>query len=182
MADLTVIDQLKGEIAAIETGGKGCPSRPKQSNRETGGSAFDKIVALLNVSDRSEKSLRDRLAKADFSDDEINEAVKRAERCGLIDDLRFADALIRSRLRQGRGAAGIERELREHDIDVDLVAGWPHEFGVNDESEYQRALDLLRAHPSRSKNRRDGAYRKLIQKGFASSIASSAARTWAESF
>lgn len=182
MVDESVIDRLKSEIAAIETGGETKRPLPDKAKHESGKDAFGKIVALVNVCDRSEKALRERLAKAEFPESEIEEAVERAKRCGIIDDLRYADVLIRSRLNQGKGAAGIGRELREQGIDVDRVAGWPFDFGIDDESERQRALAFLKAHPSRSKNKREGAYRKLVQKGYASSIAASAARTWAESF
>ena len=182
MVDTSVIDQLKSEIAAIESGGEVKRPLPDKAKREAGKDAFSKIVALVNVCDRSEKALRERLAQAEFSESEIEDAVERAKRCGIIDDLRYADILIRSRLNQGKGAVGIERELREQGVDIDQVAGWPFGFGVDDESERQRALAFLEAHPSRSKNKREGAYRKLVQKGYASSIAASAARTWAESF
>ena len=182
MADLSVIDQLKGEIAAIETGGEAERPLPGNAGSEGAKGAFDKIVALVNASERSEKALRERLARAEFPEGEVDEAVERAKRCGIIDDLRYADVLIRSRLNQGKGAAGIERELREQGIDVERVAEWPFGFGIDDESERRRALAFLESHPSRSKNKREGAYRKLVQRGFASSVAASAARAWAESF
>ena len=75
---------------------------------------------------------------------------------------------------------GIQRELRSHGIEIDNVPGWPEEFDVDADSELDRALAFLDKRPARSKNLREGAYRKLIGKGFSSSVASSAARIWCE--
>ena len=94
--------------------------------------------------------------------------------------MRYAEVLIRSRLNQGRGMCGVERELRDQNIAIEDVEGWPYEFGVTDESEYQRALEVLKRNPPRSKNLRDGAYRKLMQKGYSSSVSASAARSWVD--
>ena len=143
-------------------------------------SAFSRIVAWANARDRSQSSVRQRLKKEGYEEPEIDDAVTRALDYGIIDDLRYADVLIRSRLAQGKGAAGIERELEGEGISAYDVEGWPYAYGVSDESEFQRALDVLEKNPSRSKNKREGAYRKLIGKGFSSSVASSAARTWSE--
>ncbi|MRZ30570.1 regulatory protein RecX, partial [Paeniclostridium sordellii] len=41
-------------------------------------------------------------------------------------------------------------------------------------------LALLDRKPPRAKNKRDAAYRRLAQKGFGASVASTAARIWSE--
>ena len=142
--------------------------------------AFRKIVALVNASDKSELAIRARLSRDGFDEREIEEAVERAKRYGLIDDARFADVLIRSRISQGRGSCGIERELKSNGIDIYAVPGWPYDYPVDHEAELQRALGLLERRPPRSKNAREGAYRKLVGKGYSSSIATTAARIWSE--
>ena len=142
--------------------------------------AFKKIVALVNVSERSQKAIRERLAKDGFTNEEIEEAVNRALDYGFIDDMRFATVLIRSRLSQGKGIAGIERELSSHGIELNSVTGWPEDFAT-EQDELERALSYLDRHPTTARNKRDGAYRKLMQRGFSSSVASSAARLWSES-
>lgn len=141
---------------------------------------FKKIIALANVRDRSELSMRTRLVSYGFSEEAIDAGIEKALDYGFIDDSRFADVLIRSRLAQGKGCAGIERELKENGIDPESILGWPHDYGSPDENEVDRALALLSRKPPRAKNKRDGAYRKLIQNGFSSSIASTTARLWAE--
>ena len=143
--------------------------------------ALRKIVDLVNVSDRSEKTIRTRLQSHGFSEDAIDESIHRAKTYGFIDDMRFADVLIRSRIAQGRGSSGIERELKDNGIEPSLIEGWPYDYDVSEETELQRALELLQKKPPSSKRKRESAYRKLAQKGFPVSVCSSAARIWAES-
>ena len=50
----------------------------------------------------------------------------------------------------------------------------------DDAGELARALAVLDRRPPRAKNLRDAAYRRLVQKGYGSSVASSAARRWCE--
>ena len=180
MADASIIDQLKSEIASMQSGMAQPARRAPAKRNEEAPDAFKKIVALFNVSDRSEKATRERLAQYGFPESEIDDAVERAKRYGIIDDCRYAEILIRSRLNQGKGAEGIERELRERGIEIEAVSGWPFEYGIDDESEYQRALRFIESHPTRSKNPREGAFRKLVQKGYATSTAAAAARSWSE--
>lgn len=190
MGNQDVLNELKGQISAIESGsparfsqGANRPRKKRRSNgvdASTKDDALKKIIALVNVSDRSEHAIRERLGREGFSVDEIENAIARAKELSFIDDDRFAAVLIRSRLSQGKGVCGIERELRDQGIDIELVEGWPDEFDVNESTEKDRALALLKSKPPRSKNLREGAYRKLVGKGYSSSVAASAARQWFE--
>ena len=216
MGNRALIDKLRHDIQAIESGEAQAPEFDSALKRRNGESpnaerpglvnprypsdddghqaqvepgegddreqksALSRIVAWANVRDRSLSAVRARLKKEGYDESSIEDAVTRALDYGILDDSRYADVLIRSRLAQGKGAAGIERELEGEGISPFEVEGWPYSYGVDDESEFQRALDVLEKNPSRSKNKRDGAYRKLIGKGYSSSVASSAARVWAD--
>lgn len=142
--------------------------------------ALKKIVDLVNVSDRSELSVRERLSQCGFEEAAIEEAVSRAKDYGFIDDKRFAEVLIRSRIAQCKGSAGIERELAKNGIDPSSIEGWPYAYEVDDEVELDRALSFLDRKPPKSKNLRESAFRKLVQRGFPISVASTAARMWTE--
>lgn len=143
--------------------------------------AFDRIVRWTSARFRSEADLRKRLAREHYSQNQIEEAIERASRCLLIDDERFADVLVRSRVRAGKGRLGIESELRKEGIEPSLLPGWPEEYFSEDEdTEFDRALAFLEKHPTRSKNPRQSAYRKLLGKGYSSSVAVAASRTWCE--
>lgn len=202
MADKSIIEGLRAQIDEIVSGDveNNCedfprydiadkgnttsedayPSSSETSDIKCADAALKKIIALVNASDKSELAIRERLNRDCYSQDAIDEAVQSAKRYGLIDDDRFASILIRSRISQGRGSVGICRELADNGIEADDVPGWPYEFPLSYDEELDRAICLLDRKPPHSKNMRESAYRKLVQKGYPSSVASSAARMWFE--
>ena len=143
--------------------------------------AMRKIERLCSLREQASAVLRERLVRDGFSEKVAEEAVGRAVECGLVDDARFADVLVRCRLAAGKGCAGIARELASHGIDPAHVESYLDAAEAGSDAELSRALDLLERKPPRAKNAREAAYRRLVGKGFSSSIASSAARTWWES-
>ena len=122
--------------------------------------AFRKIERLCLVRERASEQLRQRLAREGFEAEAVEAALDRALACGLVDDGRFADVLVRSRLAQGRGRRGIAAELENLGIDADGVEALA--AADDDAGEVDRALALLDRKPPRAKNRRDAAYRRLL--------------------
>ena len=197
MANKQVIQALQSQIDGIILQDKGAAlkekrgpakkarkglgqERAEEDRISDSNAALKKIVALVNASDKSELAIRQRLQKDGFTESAIQESVGQAKNYGFIDDSRYAQVLIRSRISQCKGSAGIMRELAENGIDASDVEGWPYEFAISHEEEINRAVDLLNKKPPHSKNAREGAYRRLMQKGYPSSVASSAARIWSE--
>ena len=180
------------------------PIAVKRTEDET--RAFEKVTRLACSRERGSRELIDRLVRDGFSQEVAESAVRRALDCGLIDDTRYGAVLIRTRVSQGRGRKGIEDELERAGIAASDIPGWPEEFfsiddfdpfRVNanaeddvvvcsfgsessDEQEIERALALLRRKPPRSKNVRASAYRKLVTKGYSTSVASAATRRFME--
>ena len=64
--------------------------------------AFKKIERLVKVRDRSVLEVRNRLHRDGFVADVVDAAIDRALSVGYLDDARFADVLVRSRLRSGK--------------------------------------------------------------------------------
>ncbi|WP_449133530.1 regulatory protein RecX [Senegalimassilia sp.] len=143
--------------------------------------AFRKIERLVCMREQASKALQTRLEKDGFDPQVAQAAIKRALRCGLISDERFADVLVRSRLSQGRGLQGIAAELVTLDIEPYSVTAYLEATeGQTGPDELARALAFLDAKPPRGKRLRDSAYRKLMQKGYGASVSASAARIWSE--
>lgn len=151
--------------------GKGEPPRMKP---------FDKLVQLCSVRERSSAELAKRLTTYGYPEDEAREAIAKAQRLGIVDDTRFADLFIRSRLAAGRGERSIERDLLKHGIVARDLDGWPEAYGIDDASQLEAALALLQSHPPRSKQVWNAAYRKLIGRGYQAGVASRAVRIWYE--
>lgn len=153
---------------------------PSDDPKRTFEGTFKKVERLCLVREQSSVKLAQRLVREGYDERLVEEAIHQAQRWGLLDDGRYAEVLVRSRLAAGKGIAGIERELAQCGIALEDVNGWPEDFEACHESEEERALAVLRKHPPRSKNVREGAYRKLATKGFSASVAASVARAWAE--
>lgn len=141
--------------------------------------AFKKIERLVKVRDRSIREVRNRLLKDGFSVSIADQSIERALRCNYLNDQRFADILVRSRLNAGKGLAGIIRELKSHDIDPEAqLPGFPDEYLSTRVSQRDAALGLLCRKPPRAKNKLQAAYGKLIRAGYTSQLASEVAREW----
>ncbi|MEQ3362639.1 regulatory protein RecX [Raoultibacter massiliensis] len=156
------------------------PSRAASAREALGDEAFEaykKIQRLASVSERSTKALRERLAKDGYAPEAVDEAIERAVSYGIVDDRRYAEAYVRTKLRAGKGRRGIESDLRDLGIDPEEIGEWCE----SDDDEVSRALVVLEKRPPTAKNKRDAAYRRLISKGYSSSAAQSAARMWSES-
>ena len=169
--------EYKGDKVADEGDEGECGEARVADEDDEATRAYKKILKLVSYSERSSQMLIDRLTHDGFSPDAAHAALERAQRVGIVDDRRYADALLRSRFASGHGRQGIRRELEELGIVPEGLESWYTE----EQDELSRALSFLERKPPTAKNRRDAAYRKLVTKGYSSDIASSAARIWSES-
>ena len=178
-----LLDDLRSRIDRMKAGGS-FPLQGDSSQTEVAScegdakEAYTRIVRWAGVRELSCADARKRLAQEGFEEDAVSAALDRAQRLGIIDDARFAESFCRQRIRAGRGMQGIRAELENRGIDASDVQGCQATGG--EETEIDRALEVLRKKPPTSKNQREGAYRRLMQKGYGSSVSSTAARLWAE--
>ncbi len=142
--------------------------------------AFKRIVQLCSVRDRSEQELMKRLLQEGYSELEAEEAVAYSVECGLVDNLRFADAFIRARISLGKGELAIQNDLEKHGISLSDIPHWPESYGYDEQSQVEAAAQFLQAHPPKAKDLWGAGYRKLIGKGYSSYVSSKAVRIWQE--
>ncbi len=161
----------------VETAGSGPVPQDEQSL------AFRKILRWVKVRDRSIYETRARLIREGLQQDAVEKAIRRAQEHRFLDDERFADTLVRSRLSQGKGLDGIVRELRSHGIDAEAaLPGFPEEYLIDRPSQRDCAYSLLCKKPPRAKNARQAAYGKLIRAGYPMALSVEIANKWVNAF
>ncbi len=171
---------LRNLITQIEEGDPGAKNSDSSKVELGLDTAFRKITRLCAQREQSSKELRKRLAREGYSAEVVDKAIERSCACGLLDDRRFAEVLVRSRLAAGKGLLGIARELNSHDLDASEIEAYTEAEALGEDAELARACEVLRRKPPRAKNAREAAYRRLVQKGYSSSVAAKAARLWFE--
>lgn len=169
---------LEHMLANSSVAPSGATSSSGDSQSDQAAQAFKRIERLVKIRDRSVKEVRARLLRDGVDEVALDEALDRACRCGYLDDMRFADVLIRSRLRAGKGLVGIVRELKEHNINPENIPDFPQGYLERVPSQADAAFALLCRKPPRAKNAQQAAYAKLIRAGYPSSVASEATRKW----
>ena len=140
-------------------------------NQLTDQKAFNKIERLIAVRDRAIEEVRVRLSQEGYNSDVAKQAIDRAIACGYLDDERFAEFYIRSRINAGKGLEGIVRHLKHLKIDPSNLEGFPYRFLPEDYDPINAACTVLQKKPPRSKNKRQAAYAKLMREGYSSSDA-----------
>ena len=189
----SVLASLGAEAPSFEAKGASLPCNPAplsegqdqssegvESAQRRYAKAHAKVERLLLTRDRSAYELECRLVKDGFDQTVVTELMQRCIDSGLVDDRRFADVLVRSRLAAGWGISGIERDLRKHRIDPASLDGFPEAY-VDGETQYSAALRLLEAKPPKAKNLLQAAYGKLVRKGYDVAVARKVASDWYQS-
>jgi regulatory protein len=138
--------------------------------------AREKALRLLTARERSTEGLRKRLVEEGFSAEVAAETVAYYQRIGLVDDERFAHALVRTLANsRGKGRSGIAYELKSAGIGEELATeALDEELGVADELETARRLAASAA--TRTGATVDKITAKLVRKGYRLPLALTAAR------
>lgn len=84
-------------------------------------SAYDKALGLLARREQSRHELRAKLSRDGYDNDEIDAALTRLGEAHYQDEARFAEMLVRSRIRQGYGPLRLRVELKSHGLDAELI-------------------------------------------------------------
>lgn len=129
------------------------------------------LLRQLKARGRSRAELVGTLHKRGFDDALIDDALRKLEKLGLVDDEGFARALADSLLRrQGLGRQGLHYRLTQRGID-DEAANAAVADALEGADELQRAVDSLRLKLPRWEDlppaqRRAKAYQFLARRGF----------------
>jgi regulatory protein len=109
---------------------------------------YTAALRILNYRFNSEHELRRKLAAKDFDEETIDATVARLREEKWLDDARFAEAFVRTRMRKRVGQLRIRRELIAAGIDDD-VAAVALRSNRDDEGEREAALAIARKRAAR---------------------------------
>jgi regulatory protein len=117
---------LEGDIAGIVFMKTSDPLRHRSPSmkpgKDPGASAVSYAVKLLSYRDRSEAEIRQRLAQKGFPEEILDTALGRLRDAGLVDDRRFAEALVRHATEVRRiGRRGTRAALHKRGLARELV-------------------------------------------------------------
>ncbi|WP_101846411.1 recombination regulator RecX [Halobacillus sp. Marseille-P3879] len=135
---------------------------------------YTQTINYLSYRMRSEKEIRDFLAKKETDEEHIEEIVQRLYREKLLDDLEFAKALVRTRMNTAsKGPLVLKKELIEKGVDKSVaeeaILEFPFELQV--EKAVKLAEKKLRSDRKKSQKQQiQNAQQHLMQKGFNSDV------------
>ena len=128
---------------------------------------FDAALRFLGARPRSEREIRDRLARHEFDATVVDRVIERLRRIRLVDDAAFATYWVEQRAtHRPRGSRLLKQELRQKGVSQDVLAeALPSED--DDDGAYraaQRKATSLRALDERTFKQRLGAF--LQRRGY----------------
>lgn len=136
--------------------------------------ARERLSRLLAHRDYSQAEAADKLRMDGYSSSCVEEVVGRAVEVGLVDDHRFAEAFMRTKVLSGWGIQRIERELSQRGVQASIVEGWPYDFV--EEDEFERAYAIARTRSLFRRLNFASIARFLAARGFSGGVASQVAR------
>jgi regulatory protein len=135
------------------------------------------VLRKLNSAARTRVELQQALAKAEIPLQVEREVLDRFCEVGLIDDVEYAQAFTRGRVRAGWGKRVIRMRLREKGIDAELAENTL--IDISDDDELAQAIRLVERRWPRLesldaliRNRR--LYAMLARRGFGTELISAA--------
>lgn len=159
----------------------GRPARTAASERKPRGTARDRALNLLSFRDRSRRELEQRLLRAGFEPDDVLEVLEGLERAGLVDDERFARAVVEQHAgRRLSGRRAVAAALSAKGVDRTMADAALSELDAPG-AERERADELARSRAHRlSGLAPEVAFRRLsgllARRGYPPAVCREAAR------
>lgn len=132
--------------------------------------AQQRCYDLLGRREHSVFELREKLERYPYDESLIDEVVQVCIDQRYLDDQRFADLFIRSKMNVGWGQRRIEHELRLRGVDCHDVPGYPGEYFDN-ESDLERARHALARRRVPEHHPYQKLFRYLYDRGYDAEIA-----------
>ena len=130
--------------------------------------ALDAALRFLGVRPRSEREIRDRLARHEFAPQIVDRVIERLRELDLVDDAAFAEYWIdQRRTHRPRGGRLLKQELRLKGVDVEVAAAALSTDDDETDGAYRaatRKAQSLRLLDERTFRQRLGAF--LQRRGF----------------
>lgn len=158
----------EGDIVEVSDIARGVEAAERVAARE-------RALALLGYRERSVAELRTKTLDDGYPSGIVDDVVADLERSGLVDDVRFAEAFVRSlSVGKGLGRRRIERELAQKGVSPEVAAAVLLEY-CDPEDSPARVLEAAR-HLARRGDRVDLLAARLVRKGYGPGEAFAAAR------
>lgn len=138
--------------------------------------AFNKALGFLSFQMRSEHEVRQKLLQADYGAAVVEEAIRKLERLGFLNDESYSKALVETRKRTAKkGPAAIRQDLMKKGIAKDLQEQVLGEFSHSEQVEIARELAAKQMRASTGKTPMQVKQKTqdlLLRKGYSYSIVS----------
>lgn len=138
------VAKLKRALDAYESGESG--ELFDTNHEEALAPVRKRALGLLDQRARSRDELRERLLRAEFAPELVDEVLDSLERSLLIDDRAFATEWVRQRAsRRGKSAKALDMELRDKGVDAAVRAEALAQITEEDDEAQARALAAKKA-------------------------------------
>lgn len=136
--------------------------------------AKERAFRMLAHRDRSGSELESGLLKEGYSKATVTLVLDRLIELELVDDARFTESYVRSRLASGYGARRILHELRGKGVE-EQIAATAVAAASGEHDELSRARAALRGKTAVDRKERERLIRRLVSRGFSYAVALQAA-------
>lgn len=139
--DKDKIERLQRALEEYETGEADGSAVFDRTHEEALAPVRKRALGLLDQRARSRHELRERLLRAEFAPELVDEVLDSLERASLIDDTYFATEWVRQRAaRRGKSAKALDMELRDKGVAAAIRADALAQISEEDEEAQARAL------------------------------------------
>lgn len=132
--------------------------------------ATKRAMHILELQERTEHQLREKLIQSEYPKEAIEDAVSYLKRYHYLDDERYARTFIRYH-QEGRSRMRLQNDLMRRGVPRDIIAmSMEEEFASDERAQIRRLLEKKNFSPDvADRNETRKIYQFLMRKGFRSS-------------